>query len=488
MSRADEFFDNLRRQTVVGRSAKQRAALGSVGSALILVSIKVVLTVMTHSLGVLSEALHSSLDLIAAIITYLSVRVSDRPADSSHLYGHGKVENFSAFVQTGLLLLTAVYVIYEAFRRLFFHSVEIAPSLLAIGALGVAVIVDLVRSRLLGRVAKQYRSDALEADALHFSTDVWSTLVVMLGMTAVWLGQYTGMEWLRYADPIAALAVAAVIIWVGSLLGRRTLDALLDAAPAGLQERLASEIDQLDGVLGTERVRVRRAGNRHFVDVTIGVPRTATFEHVHEISDSVERRVAEIIPADVMVHMEPRAARNEHLFDSIRDIADRRSLPIHELSAHQLNGRLMIELHLEVDESATLREAHRHASELEEEISNLPGAASQSGPAQVIVHIEPLGTHIPSADSSAGEMKELGRAIEEYINTLVRENHELVDCHEVHAHRVENKILVACHCAMDGNLPITEIHDATAVLEDRVKEKFPQIFRVSIHPEPVEER
>jgi len=487
MSRTDEFFDNLRRQTVVGRSAKQKAALGSVGSALILVSIKVVLTVMTHSLGVLSEALHSSLDLIAAIITYLSVRVSDRPADSSHLYGHGKVENFSAFVQTGLLLLTAVYVIYEAFRRLFFQSVEIEPSLLAIAALGVAVIVDLVRSRMLGRVAKQYRSDALEADALHFSTDVWSTLVVMLGMTAVWLGRHTGMEWLRYADPIAALAVAAVIIWVGSLLGRRTMDALLDAAPAGLQEQLAAEIDQLEGVLGTERVRVRRAGNRHFVDVTIGVPRTSTFEHVHEISDSVERRVAEIIPADVMVHMEPRAARNEHLFDAIRDIADRRSLPIHELSAHQLDGRLLIELHLEVDEHATLREAHRHASEIEEEISNLP-AASQVGPAQVIVHIEPLGTHIPSADSSAGEMKELGRAIEGYINTLVREYHELVDCHEVHVRRVENKILVACHCAMDGNLPITEIHDATAALEDRVKEKFPQIFRVSIHPEPVEER
>jgi cation diffusion facilitator family transporter len=488
MTSANEYFDSRRKQTIVGQSAKQRAALGSVGSAVVLVSIKVVLAVVTLSLGVLSEALHSSLDLVAAIITYISVRVSDRPADSGHQYGHGKVENFSAFVQTGLLLLTAVYVIYEAFRRLFFHEVEIAPSLLAIAALGVAVVVDVVRSRILKRVAKQYRSDALEADALHFSTDVWSTLVVMLGMTAVWLGQHTGMAWLRYADPIAALSVAGVIIWVGVQLGRRTLDALLDAAPAGLQEKLATEIDQLDGVLETERVRVRRAGNRHFVDVTIAVPRTATFEHVHEISDLVERRVAEIIPADVMVHMEPRAARNEHLFDSIRDIADRRSLPIHELSAHQLNGRLLIDLHLEVDENSTLREAHRHASELEEEISKLPGASSQSGPAQVNVHIEPLGTHIPAADSSAGEMKELARAIETYINTLPIEYHELVDCHEVHAHRVENKILVACHCAMDGNLPITEIHDATGALEDRVKEKFPQIFRVSIHPEPVEER
>jgi cation diffusion facilitator family transporter len=488
MNSADEFFENLRRQTVAGRSAKQRAALGSVGSALVLVSIKVVLAVVTHSLGVLSEALHSCLDLVAAILTYLSVRVSDRPADASHLYGHGKVENFSAFVETGLLLLTAVYVIYEAFRRLFFHQVDIAPSLLAIAALGVAVVVDVIRSRLLTRVAKQYRSDALEADALHFSTDVWSTLVVMLGMAAVWLGRATGMHWLRFADPIAALCVAGVIIWVGSLLGRRTLDVLLDAAPAGLQEQLAMEIDRLDGVLGTERVRVRRAGNRHFVDVTIGVPRTATFEHVHEISDSVERRVAEIIPADVMVHMEPRAARNEHLFDAIRDIADRRSLPIHELSAHLLHGRLVIDLHLEVNEGATLREAHRHASELEEEIGKLPGAASQIGPAQVNVHIEPLGTHIPAADAQAGEMKELARSIEDYINSLTGEFHELVDCHEVHAHRVENKILVACHCAMDGSLPVSEIHDVVGTLEDRVKERFPQIFRVSIHPEPEDER
>ena len=488
MAGANDYFDALRRQTLAGHVAKQKAAMGSIGSALVLVAIKIVLAAATHSLGVLSEALHSCLDLIAAILTYLSVRVSDRPADSSHLYGHGKIENFSAFVETGLLMLTAVYVIYEALRRLFFHDVAIAPSLIAIAGLGVAVVVDMFRARMLTRVAKEYRSDALEADALHFSTDVWSTLVVMLGMVAVWLGRRAGLEWLRYADPIAALAVAAVIIWVGWQLGRRTMDVLLDAAPAGLPERLVAEIDQLDGVLGTERVRVRRSGNRHFVDVTIGVPRTATFEHVHEISDSVERRVAEIIPADVMVHMEPRAGRNETLFDAIRAIADRRSLPIHELSAHQLDGRLLIDLHLEVDEQATLREAHRHASELEEEISALPAASSQSGPAQVNVHIEPLGTHIPAADSRAGEMKELARSIEEYINTLVRDYHELVDCHEVHAHRVENKILVACHCAMDGNLPITEIHDATAALEDRVKEHFPQIFRVSIHPEPVEER
>src|ERR1700675_3125485 len=164
---------------------KKRAALLSVGSALLLVSLKTFLVLRTGSLGVLSEALHSGLDLVAAIITFLSVRVSDEPADERHPYGHGKVENFSAFVETGLLLLTALYIIFEALKRLFFREVPVRPSLLAIAVLGVALGIDIVRSRALGRAARRYASEALEADALHFSTDVWSTLVVMLGIGTV---------------------------------------------------------------------------------------------------------------------------------------------------------------------------------------------------------------------------------------------------------------------------------------------------------------
>jgi len=191
-----------------------------------------------------------------------------------------------------------------------------------------------------------------------------------------------------------------------------------------------------------------------------------------------------------MVHMEPRAAAGEHLFDAVRVIAARLGLAVHEISADQLDGRLFIEMHLEVDEHLSLREAHRRATELEEEIRKLPGVAASSdrAHAKVNIHIEPLGTHIASVDGQRGEMTGLGRAIEDYINTLPREFHELVDCHEVHVRQVEHKILVSCHCAMDGSLPITQIHDVTGALEDRVKEKFPQIARVTIHPEPVEER
>lgn len=462
---------------------KRSAALLSVGSALLLVCMKTFLVVRTGSLGVLSEALHSSLDLIAAVITLLSVRLSDEPADERHPYGHGKFENFSAFVETGLLLLTALYVIYEAFNRLFFRTVHIQPSITAIVILLAALAIDITRSRKLSHVAQKYSSEALEADALHFSTDIWSTLVVIAGIVFVWAGEAWKIPWLIYADAIAGLAVAAVIIWVGSRLGKRTLDALLDVAPKGLQQEITAAVSQLEGVLDVDRVRVRRAGNRHFVDATVSVARTASLEQVHALTDVIEKRIGEIVPADVMVHAEPRAPKGEHLFESVRAVAQRMGLAVHDLTALQHAGRLFIELHLEVDENLSLSEAHRQATELEDGIRAL-----RDGLMDVNIHIEPLGRHIATPDSDAGEMQQLARAIEAFFNTLPSEYAELVNCHDVHVRQVEHHILASCHCTMRGTLPITQVHDVTAALEDRVKEKFPQIYRVTIHPEPVEEK
>jgi cation diffusion facilitator family transporter len=462
---------------------KRRAALLSVGSAVLLVSLKAFLVIRTGSLGVLSEALHSGLDLLAAVITFLSVRVSDEPADERHPYGHGKFENFSAFVETALLLITALYIIYEAFDRLFFHSVHIQPSVTAILVLLVALTIDMTRARALKKVARKYSSDALEADALHFSTDVWSTIVVISGIGLVWAGETWNLPWLAYADALAGLAVAAIILWVGSQLGRRTLDALLDVAPKGLQQEIAMAVARLDGVLDVDRVRVRRAGNRHFVDATVSVARTASLEQVHALSDAIEKRIGEIVPSDVMVHAEPRAPQGEHLFEAIRAVAQRMGLAIHDVTALQHAGQLFIELHLEVDENSSLREAHRQASELEEGIRKL-----RDGSTDVNIHIEPLGRHIATPDAGAGEMKQLSRAIEDFLNTLTSEFDELVNCHDVRVRQVEHHILASCHCTMRGALPITQVHDVTAALEDRVKEKFPQIYRVTIHPEPVEEK
>jgi cation diffusion facilitator family transporter len=457
---------------------KRVAALASVGSAVILVSLKVFLTVITGSLGVLSEALHSSLDLVAAVITYLSVRVADKPPDADHLYGHGKVESFSAFVETALLLLTALYIIWEAFQRLVFHTAHMRPSLRAIIILSICMGIDFVRARGLTRVARRYPSEALEADALHFSTDVWSTFVVILGITGALVGAKYDIPWLGTLDAVAALLVAGLIIWIGSRLGKKTVDALLDVAPTGLQQQITAAVANTAGVLRSERVRVRRSGQNYFVDVTISVPRTASLEQAHAASDAVERSVESVVPADVVVHVEPRARSDEDLFETIRAVAQRRGLAVHELSAHQFEGRLFIELHLEVNEGSSLREAHRSATELEEDIR-----AATDPRARINIHIEPLGARIAGAE----EMKGLSRSVQDFLNSLQSEYHELIDCHEVHVRSVDHKILVSCHCAMDGGLPITEVHDITAALEDRVKERFPQIFRLTIHPEPVEE-
>jgi cation diffusion facilitator family transporter len=462
---------------------KRMAALLSVGSAALLVSLKTFLVYRTSSLGVLSEALHSGLDLVAAIITFLSIRVSDLPADERHPYGHGKFENFSAFVETGLLVLTALYVIYEAFNRLFFRSVHIQPTWTAFLVLGIALAIDMTRARKLTRVARRYSSEALEADALHFSTDVWSTIVVIAGIGLVWAGEYWNLPWLIYADAVAGLAVAGVILWVGSRLGMRTLDALLDAAPVGLQNQITQAIRRMEGVEAVHRVRVRRAGNRYFVDATVSVPRTASLEQVHAWSDAIERRVSEVVPADVIVHAEPQAPPAENLLESIRAVAQRMGQAIHDLSVQQQDGLLFVELHLEVNEALPLRRAHAQATALEEAILALP-----EHPAEVNIHIEPLGSGIATTNTSAGEMKELERSIEGFVNSLPTEYDELVNCHQVRVRQVQHRILASCHCVMKGDLSVTTVHDVTAALEDRVKEKFPQIFRVTIHPEPDGER
>jgi len=460
---------------------KRRAALLSVGSALLLVSLKTFLVVRTGSLGVLSEALHSGLDLVAAVITFLSLRVSDQPADERHPYGHGKFENFSAFVETGLLLLTALYIIFEAFGRLFFRNVHIQPSLTAIFVLLGALVIDITRARKLSHVAEKYSSEALEADALHFSTDVWSTLVVIAGIGLVWVGEKWSLPWLVYADALAGLAVAGVILWVGSRLGKRTLDALLDAVPEGLQEQIVDAIAEMDGVLAVERVRLRRAGNRYFVDATVSVPRTASLEQVHAWSDAIENRVDQIVPSDVVVHAEPRAPRGEPFFDSIRAVAQRMGLAIHDLSAQQDKDQLFVELHLEVDPHLSLKDAHRQATQLEDAIREL-----RAEPTEVNIHIEPLGTDISLTEENALDLRDLGRAIERFLHQLSAEYYELLNAHNVRVRQVDHHILASCHCTMRSELPITHIHDVTAALEDRVKEKFPQVNRVTIHPEPPE--
>src|SRR5215472_4852755 len=288
------------------RAEKRAVARNSVFAAILITALKIVVGLTTGSLGLLSEAAHSGLDLIAAVITFFSVRVSDKPADADHQYGHGKVENFSAFIETGLLLLTCLIIIYEAIRRLFFHHVEIEPTVAAFVVMFVSMGVDFWRSRALGKIAEKYDSQALQADALHFSTDIWSSGVVVVGLAMVLLGRKLGVPWLIGADPIAALFVAGVIVFVSTRLARKTIDALLDTAPAGARTQIIDALGQVDGLLEVDRVRIRRAGNRYFADVSVGLSRGVTFQRSGQVAEEITEAVHRVLPnTDVVVHSAP---------------------------------------------------------------------------------------------------------------------------------------------------------------------------------------
>jgi cation diffusion facilitator family transporter len=286
---------------------KSSAALSSLGAAAFLTGLKIVVGLLSGSLGILAEAAHSTLDFAAALITFFAVRVASKPADRDHAYGHGKVENLSALVETLLLLGTCAWIIYESISRLISGQVVVKASIWTFAVMFVSIAVDFSRSRMLYRIAAKYRSQALEADALHFSSDVWSSVVVILGLAGVKLGQsFPDLTFLEKADPVAGLLVAAIVVWVSAKLGVRTIQELLDASPEGVAERIKSHVEAMGTVFDCHAVRVRHSGPHDFVDLHITLDGNMTLQTAHDLTEQVERAVKEILPgADVTVHPEP---------------------------------------------------------------------------------------------------------------------------------------------------------------------------------------
>ncbi len=444
-------------------------------AALVITGLKIAVGVTTGSLGILSEAAHSGLDLIASILTFFSVRVSDKPADADHQYGHGKVENFSAFVETGLLLLTCAWIIYEAVTRLFFRKIDIEPSMAAFAVMIFSMCVDWWRSRALGRIATKYDSQALEADALHFSTDIWSAGVVVLGLALVLLGRNYHIDWLRDSDPIAAVVVAGVVVSVSWRLARRTIDALLDAAPAGVRSQIYEAVSRVDGVLEVDRVRIRRAGNRYFADLAVGLARTVTFQRSGQLASAVTESVRRILPdADVTVQPLPRAERTENVFDRIRAAATDKNLNVHDISVQDLAGHLHVEQHIELDERMTLKEAHDRVTELEADMRRDVPEISE-----ILTHIESEPSTIERPDEVLSDAE-----LEHRLRAVASQFPDVIDVHEFVFKRVRERLYLSCHCTLSDNLSLARVHDIQTELEIRFKQDAPELFRVLIHPEP----
>jgi cation diffusion facilitator family transporter len=455
---------------------KKAVALSSIFAAVGITTMKVVVGITTGSLGILSEAAHSGLDLVAAAVTYASVRVSDKPADAEHQYGHGKIESFSAFVETGLLLLTCVWIVYEAGKRLFFHSVEIEPTIWAFVVMGISIVVDSWRSRKLKIIAERYDSQALQADALHFSTDIWSSAVVILGLALVMAGRHYHLPWMAKADPIAALVVACIVVYVSSRLALQTVDTLLDAAPAGVRSRIIDTVRRVDGILAVERVRIRRSGSKYFADLGIAMSRNVTFQKSEQVANEVSRRIRELLPdADVVVNAVARASHQESLFDQIRAVATRNNLNVHDISVQDVGGKLHVEQHVELDERLSLKQAHDRVSRLEAEMK------------QEIREISNIVTHIESEPATIETSDGLLRVprFEERLQAVTAGFPEVVDVHDLMFKRVGGRLYLSAHITMQDDLPLSRVHDIQTAVEGRFRQEVPELFRVLIHPEPI---
>jgi divalent metal cation (Fe/Co/Zn/Cd) transporter len=298
---------------------------------------------------------------------------------------------------------------------------------------------------------------------------------VLLGLVLVALGGRYSIPWLANADPIAALFVAGAVSYVSSRLARQTIDALLDAAPSGVRAQIVDEVSRLNGVLELDRVRIRRAGNRYFADLDVGLARNVTFQRAEQLAAEVTNSIRRVLPnADVVVHSVPRASGAENIFDRIRAVASRNNLNVHDVSVQDLSGRLHVEQHLELDENLNLKQAHDVVTGVEAEMR------------REVPEISSILTHIESEPATIETGDEIRRdaAIERRLARIVAEFPEILDMHDFSVKRVRDRIYVSCHCTMSDDLPLSRVHDVSTALETRFKQVAPEIFKVLIHPEP----
>lgn len=453
--------------------AKRLVALLSVLAAMLLTSLKLTVGLTTGSLGILSEAAHSGLDLLAAIVTVSAVGVAGRPADKIHPYGYGKAENLGALTETVILLVTCVWIIYEAIRRLIGNVVEVDANVWAFAVMIVSVLVDLGISRALMRGARRYDSQALQADALHYSTDVLSSSVVIAGLVFVRLAAAFDVPALERADAIAAFGVAAIVLMVSFRLGRAAISALLDVAPVGLADKVNEAAERVPGVREVRQTRVRRSGAASFIDITIAVSRRAHFEEAHTIAESVSSAVRSAVPrSDVVVHVDPLTEVDETLADIVTAAASARGMRAHGLRLRALGNSFKLELHVEVAASLSLGEAHRLVTDFEAAVkSEVPWLGDVNS------HIEPLEEALPSIPEESES--EVIRNLVEGVAKSGR-----IDVHKVEVFLANDEWHVSLHFVVPPETSIIEAHRVSERLEKNLRESIPNLGRIVLHTEP----
>jgi len=457
------------RETHAGR--KEKAALLSVAASAVITLGKGAAGLSTGSLALISDALHSLLDVAATVFTYFAVRISSKPADDQHPYGHGKVESLAALGETAFLFLLSGAVAFEGLRRLASGQSDVTLNVFAIVVLLGSIVIDAWRWRALSKVAKETNSEALAADALHFSSDLVNSVLVLIALGASAMGY-------PQADALVAVGVAIFIALAGFRLARRTIETLLDAAPTGTQDRIRELAESVQGVVDVENVRVRSGGAHLFADVEIAVARTIPLDRLSQIKDKIAAGIRESYPgASVTVTATPRAMDEETVLERVLLIAAKRRTPVHHVTVQKIGERLSVSLDVEVDGRLSLGAAHAIASKFEAALKEEFGATTE-----VDTHIEPLvASSIDGRDVDGAERDVIAAALARHAATLGI----ITDVHSVRVRDGEHGLVVNYHCRVDPALSVAVVHEAVDVLEHLVRSDVPAITRIVSHTEPV---
>jgi cation diffusion facilitator family transporter len=451
-------------------NAKQSVALGSIFASGLLTALKLTVGILTGSLGILAEAAHSALDCGATILTYLAIRISGKPADKDHPYGHGKVESIAALAETALLFLTSAYIIYAAANRLIYGGVEVEPTWSAVGIMGFSMVLDFFRSRKLRTVARESGSPALEADALHFAADIYSSGVVILGLGLVRFGYPIG-------DPIAAFAVALFVLRAGYRLGKKTIDVLIDTAPEGIETTVREALANVHDVVRVERVRGSPRGSNVFIDVEVSVARTLRLERVSEIKAEVVRLIEEKVEdAEVLVQTHPLALDDETILDRVQVIAAAQGVPVHHVTVQRVDEHASVSFDMEVDGQRSIGDAHNTATALERAIRKQLG-----NEIEVESHIEPL--LVDGVAGAALPWQEY-RDMRDAIEAIAESTPNLIDAHDIRIRRTPRGLYISLHCHVPLELTVEAAHDAASQLEQKIRGKIDGVRRIIVHTEP----
>lgn len=465
-------------------AAKRHAALSSVLWAALLTVLKLVAGISTNSLGMLSEALHSTLDFVAAGITLFAVRLASAPADRRHPFGHGKVENLSALAETLLLFITCIWIVWEAVDRLLFEANPVEPSWWAFGVIIISLLVDISRSAMLRRVAREHKSQALEADAMHFSTDILSSAVVLCGLICVACARFVDPASPAYlvltkADAVAALGVAAIVLSVSWRMACRSVSGLMDGGAEEETRHVEEALATMAPAFHVRHVRVRESGAHYFVELVVAVPPTLRVDDAHEISDILEEVVAQVLPgSETVTHFEPEEAEQRDLYAAAHLLAVLHGVGIHALALTTLEDGLHAFVHIELPPDMSLKEAHARVSAYERDLARRIGAV------HVVSHIEPSDRNdaeVSLPDTPTGRSRVMAALKEAMAN-----HPELGPSYDEEIWMMGNRTELSFRCRTDADITVAEAHRRATSLEDDLRRRLPGLGRISIHVEPEE--